>query len=906
MSWRNQLRSFLQTTSLPQAGQTTSLPQVGLPYMIPVSLKYIVEERKAVKRLAPLVAVWSLTLLAQKPIDWRTIAHPDHEVPIHQEFKAAPLRLFNHGSANLDVLDPWDNHPRNRPVSVDMEHYGLSLNVDPTTGHIEGKASLRFRALRPVGIVEFDAYDMLISAVNTPQGEALPFAYDGDVLQVFLHTPMQFNETKTVEISYRAERAQSFYLTGPDATNPQRMTAGYTFTQPEDSRMWFPSIDRPADKALLDVELSVPNGFNGLSNGKLVALRHLNDQVVFQYKMEQPIAPYLVSLAVGTYQVHYLGHFKGKPLTLWAPPAIQSAALAETRRTLKMMESFSRFTGLDYPFASYAQSVAQAWGTSMEHQTATTMGGWRIVGDGSGEGVVAHELAHQWFGDWVTCERWSELWLNEGFASYLPYVFFRDVGAHNAALGYEDYWRSGYFEEAQKRVHPLSSPNADFDMLFDSHAYEKGALVIKLMRHVADSFLSMDGEENFTKALRLYLTQHGTRTVRNTDLQAALETVTGTSWQVFFDQWVRSAGHPRATVQWKNKEGGLALSLTQDQSLEETKWTTFQFPLEVEAIGANDQRWKTTLDVFNSTHEFTLNPGFEVLAINADPRWLLPAEFTVKQDSKAWLAVLKHSPFLRARINAARALLALDPVAQEEFTEALLDGQPLYLVADAWELLTKKHENKKVVERLLNSVGARKSEWDRIIQGAYAATEAWLLTQREEKPTGEEVVQWEKDYLLVDLSEERKAVLDKLIHASLAQAQRFALDRLNETNWVTKDRAYLIDVLAGKPTEVSIPFLENSLRSASYFWFRRIVGHLVKAKFDRPSIVPTLIEQANEHRFVGVRLGAIDLLAEQVSSKTLVCPALTKLRESKLAHPDLLQELREKAGKAFAKMNCDI
>lgn len=860
-------------------------------------------------RLVPvLLAAWSVPLLAaHKPINWRTIAHPDREIPIHEDFKPAHQGPFNGDNAtDLEALNPWDNHPRNRPVSLDMEHYGLKLEVDPESGHIAGTASLRFHALRTLSVAEFDAYDMTIESVASSQGEAFPFSYDGELLQVFLPLPMQFHETRTVVVSYKAERSQSLYLTGPDATDPQRMRAGYTFTQPEDSRMWFPCIDRPSDKALLDIELSVPEAYNGLSNGQLTSLLHRDGRVLFQYKMEQPIAPYLISLAVGNYQVHSLGQFKGKPLTLWTPPAIQTAALFETSRTSRMMESFSAFTGLDYPFASYAQSVAQAWGTSMEHQSATTMGGWRITGDRSGEGVVAHELAHQWFGDWVTCERWSELWLNEGFATYLPYVFFTDAGDKNSALGYEDYWRSGYFEEAKKRVHPLSSPDADYDNLFDSHAYEKGALVIKLMRHLAASYPSSDGEENFTKALRLYLTRQGTRTVRNTDLQAALEAVTGTSWQVFFDQWVRSKGHPQVSVTWHSEEGNLTLSLTQDQSLDgEKRWPTFQFPLELEAIGANGERWATTLDIYNSNHEVTLSPGFSVKAISLDPRWIVPIEINIVQGTDAWLAVLTQSKHVHARIDAERTLLSLHTVVAEEgIAEALLNHQPLYVIADALETLTKRVENKTVVVRLFDSLKSRKDEWDRVIQGAYASTEAWLMTQREQSPTLEEEVQWQRDYFQARLTEERKAILDKLAHASLSRAQKFSIDRLQEPNWVTKDRAQLIDVLTLKPSDASLPFIENALQNASYFWFRRIAANLVKAKFDGPSLVPTLIKQANESRFLGVQLGAIELLANQLSSKDTVCPALIELQKIPAARPDRFQELREKINGVLTKLQC--
>jgi aminopeptidase N len=478
--------------------------------------------------------VVAATAYASAPINLQEFHNPRFSAPIHES-----------GFKNPEPVK--ESHPRFRPAKFDVLHYDIDVDVNPESGVIEGSVGVVVKSLvNDLKAIDLDAVNMQIIDVESMK-QRLDFTYDGFIVTANLEDGIGKNETRFLRFRYRALTPQHLLLAGPDAIDPHRMQTAYTYTQPEGSSHWYPCLDRPADKATLSIKVAVPSGYNALSNGDLTDLTVGRTKTEFSYRMEFPVATYLVSLAIGNYEILDIGTFQNKKLTLWAPPSLYDAAVFETARTQEMMEVFADFTGVPYPFNSYATSVAQAYRASMEHQAATTMGDWRITGDGSGEGVVAHELAHQWFGDWITCRTWGELWLNEGYATYLPYVFFVATQDEVRALGQVEYWRDGYFAQAATHVHPLSSANPDMSNIFDSHAYEKGALTIHFMRWITNNLGSVtvnDGEEAYTKVLRHYLSSKAGGNVTNYDHESSLAAVTGQSWETVFDQWVRREGHP--------------------------------------------------------------------------------------------------------------------------------------------------------------------------------------------------------------------------------------------------------------------------------------------------------------------------------------------------------------------------
>lgn len=792
------------------------------------------------------------------PLSFRDLFDPNAGEPIHAVHGVLP--------------EPETESGRDRIANFDVEHYDLTLAIEPVSGVIGGVAKVQFVSkIDGLSQIVLDAVDLAVDDV-TDGSSTLEATTARSLLAIRLARPLAKGDHGYVAIRYTALRSQNFFVAGPDATNPGHMPAAYTYTEPEGSSAWFPCLDRPEDKATTSVKITVPDGFKALTNGDLVSQKKIGRSDSFEYRMEFPVATYLISLAIGPFEVLDIGQHGDKKLTVWAPPAIAAAARFETARTARMMEDFAEFTGFEYPFNNYAQSVAEAYKTSMEHESATTMGGWRITGDGSGEGVVAHELAHQWFGDWVTCRTWGELWLNEGFASYLPYVFFAKEMETVRAIGQIDYFRSGYFEEAADRVHALSEANPDMDNLFDSHAYEKGALVIHFLRSVA-------GDAAFTAALKDYLTTNGGGNGTSQDLQASLERATGTSWQLIFDQWVRSAGHPVLAVTPTFRDTGIvSLAISQVQATRiERQWRSFTMPVEVEVINADGTVSHTSLDLFENELAVDLpSDAAQPVAVVLDPRWVLLAEITIQQSAEAWQAVLRHAEEETARITALRELFTHNQIVSQELFDVVRADPSTYLQITALELWSTNSENRGLIAALYQQLSAQRDS-DIATRGSLARTEQWLVSTTGQAPSRDEERRWQDRFLATPVVAEKKALLGMLTTASAERAQAFAAERIAEARWVTQDRSSLIDTLTKAPTSAAESFIAQALEGSAPVFLRQILTNLVAAGYDRPAIVEAVTRNAQAHRYDGVRAGMVQLLGKQVSRKDQVCPVLEGL-----------------------------
>ena len=416
-------------------------------------------------------------------------------------------------------------------------------------------------------------------------------------------------------------------------------------------------------------------------------------------------------------------------------PALRS----DTSRTAKMMQAFENFTQSPYGFVKYRQTVAEGYSTSMEHQSATTMGGRRIVGDGSGESVVAHELAHQWFGDLVTCGIWGDTWLNEGFASYLPSVFFAAEGNRDdvfmSMIGSRDwYFSSTTAENARALSTPEEWPSYD---IFDQHSYAKGSMVIHLMRHLANkSSLSNNGVEPFSRALGRYIYDHAYGNVRYFDLKNALAQTTGNSWDQFFNEWVLKPGHPEVSATWNWRGGVLSLSTSQDQAiLALNPWGTFTFPLNIAILATDGSSFVQEVLVNQKSQTFNIPAGKSVKAVVLDPSMIIPGKFTVNQSLEAWTAAFfgTKEPFAQAAVLEA-LFLQFDDAALGPFVEqaerSALSSTTLALLAR--EL--KGRDGLLEASRRLgnNPLVLRASP---VMRGVFAALEAWVFTSEPEATT---------------------------------------------------------------------------------------------------------------------------------------------------------------------------
>jgi len=570
---------------------------------------------------------------------------------------------------------------RDRPFAI--EHIALELALDFPKKSLRGSASLTLRRIDPdATAVELDAVAFTIEGI-TVDGKHAKYTYDGRLLVV--DVPKGLEHGKLV-VRYAATPRKGLYFLEPDEHVPGRPRQAWTQCQEEDARHIFPCHDKPHVKMTTEVRVEVPSGFSVLSNGELVGSEKNEPGATetFHWRMNDPHPSYLVTIVAGEFFVFgdrvTLAPAPGStvkrevPLTYLVPKGREEDGRRTFGRTPEMVTYFSELTGVPYPWNKYAQVVVSDFiFGGMENTTATTMYEHilldaRAAIDVTSDDLIAHELAHQWFGDYVTCRDWSEGWLNEGFATFMEHVW------REKALGRDEYELgikhdlASYLSEAHGRYRrPIVCQDYDAPLdLFDRHLYEKGGLVLHVLRTEL-------GDTLFWKGVATYLGRHARGIVETRDLLRALEEVSGRSLGRRFEEMVMRPGHPELEVDVSWDDGVLTCAVKQTQSPNDGVPSVFEIPLAVSIVDGKGERTdRVRLKARSDTFALPCpeRPRFAVI----DPDMRILGDVTVKAPPDMLRLQLAHARSARGRWLAAGALAKSDdPVTIAALARSLRD-----------------------------------------------------------------------------------------------------------------------------------------------------------------------------------------------------------------------------------------
>ena len=563
---------------------------------------------------------------------------------------------------------------RDRPFAI--EHLALDIALDVTARRIRATAMLDARRVDPsatelaLDAVGFDVGDVSVD------GDPAPHTYDGRTLIV----PIPPGRQKArVRVAYRATPRRGLYFLEPDEHYPGRPRQVWSQCQEEDARHWIPCHDSPHLKMTTEITARVPSGWYALSNGTLVsAEKPEGGDFTYHWKMSEPHASYLVTLAAGEFaeitDKVRVGE-RDVPLAYLVPKGREDDGRRAFASTPDMVRHFSDLTGVPYPWNKYAQIVvADFIFGGMENTTATTLYEHvlydeRAALDVTSDDLVAHELAHQWFGDYVTCRAWYEGWLNEGFATFFEHVWRekhlgRDEYAYALKVDLE-----AYVAEAHGRYRrPIVCQDYDAPLdLFDRHLYEKAGLVLHALRaELTDA--------PFWSGVHSYLSSHAHGVVETRDLQRAMEDVSGRGLGRFFDQWIYKAGHPEIEIEVAWDKGILTLATKQTQATSDGVPASLELPLEIDLGDAQGRVARRVVRVTEKQQSFALpateRPAFAVV----DPDMRIVGESRVKIPGDMLREQLFEAPTARGRWLAAQALSRVDdPPTIEALGRALSD-----------------------------------------------------------------------------------------------------------------------------------------------------------------------------------------------------------------------------------------
>lgn len=541
-----------------------------------------------------------------------------------------------------------------RSRKIDIKHVAIDLRFDWEKEQAFGSTTVTFSPFNDTDKFELDAALMTIKSVTLAGGAELKFTYDGkkdnDNLEVMLDRIYKAGEDVKVKIEYATNyvnTADSGGILGgfgrglrfikPTADNPNKPRQIWSQGESEFNRYWFPSYDTPNDFRTSELRATVAKNFYVVSNGKLMSITPNADGTrTFYWKMDQPYTNYLTSIVIGE-TTPVVQNFDGIPVYNFGYGNETKEVAATVKNLPATMKFFSEITGVRYPYPKYSQAFVEDFGGGMENISATTqieemIHDERELLDADSESLQSHELAHQWFGDYVTCRDWGQIWLNESFATYMQHMWTEKLKGHEEFL-YADLRSShdavlGTWKNGNRRP-IVTKYYASKDAMFDTYAYPGGGSVLHMLRkHLGDKL--------FFASLKHYLTTNAHQPVSTEELRIAIEETTGQSMDWFFDQWLYRMGHPifEVTQSYDAASKKLSLSAKQTQKIDvnndypQTEF--FQGYVDVEIDNAVKRVWLEP----KAENVFTFDTATKPKLVNFDfeSTWLKEMKFDKSTD----------------------------------------------------------------------------------------------------------------------------------------------------------------------------------------------------------------------------------------------------------------------------------
>ena len=566
---------------------------------------------------------------------------------------------------------------------VDQLDLAIRVQPDLAAGTVTGEVDVSFSALHDgVHQLRLHPLDMEVASAKDMEGEALPYSLAEGVLTVDLREPLAAGATSTVRIAYVATPTQGLFFHRPCPQDPERPLLLYSQGQGNENRRWIPCYDLPDDRSRWTLEVRIPDDLTSVSNGeRRRPIQHDDGTHTERWAFRDRAPSYLISLVVGHFDT-VTSNWNGVTLEFNGPPGRREELTTSLKLTSEMMDVFTTWLDEPYPWTRYAQTYVWdfVYG-GMENVTSTTLNmralhTEKVRPNYRSDGLVAHELAHMWFGDLLTCRTWEHIWLNEGFATYMTDVFFEHHdGAEELQLQRRRQNR-GYMQDTPtpETLGLERDPRGDRPVeLSGGKAYNRGSGILHTLRREI-------GDEAFRTGIRAYVDQHHDSTVVSEDLRTALEEAAGRDLKWFFDQWVYGVGYPRFRV---TRDDARGLLVVEQEQPEAGGQGLFRMTVPV--------RWGpdgevTPLRLYARRHTFPLpKDAGPYLRFGVGGDLLLKAD--IDQGPEAWTAMLLGDPDVTARLDAAEALEPFGDVVVAALAKAMSDDASAAVRASVAEIL---------------------------------------------------------------------------------------------------------------------------------------------------------------------------------------------------------------------------
>ena len=551
------------------------------------------------------------------------------------------------------------------PRVNDLVHTKLDVKFDYDKSYMYGKEWLTLQPhFYPTDSLLLDAKGMEIKELSIVKGTSktpLKYTYDGMQLNVKLDKIYQGKENYTLYIDYTSKPneikvkgsaaindAKGLYFINPKGEDKTKPIQIWTQGETEANSVWMVTIDKPNQKTTEEITMTVPSKYVTLSNGLLKSQKTNPDGTRTDYwKMDLPHAPYLFFMGVGDYAITK-DSYKGKEVSYYVEKEYNAVARKIFGNTPEMIKFYSDKLGVDYQWPKYSQIVGRDYVSgAMENTTATLhqesayQNARQLTDGNSWESVIAHELFHQWFGDLVTTESWSNITVNESFADYSECLWFEykygkdKADAHN----FED--MQGYLFSESEDKDLVRFYYSDKEDVFDGVSYNKGGRILNMLRNYV-------GDDAFFKSLNYYITANKFKPGEAGQLRLAFEEVTGKDMNWFWNQWYYGSGHPKLNISYNYDQPGVAKVI-----IEQTQKTgkVFRLPIAIDVYnGASKKRTNVWIEHKTDTFSFAYTQKPDLINVDADK--MLLTEKTDNKTEENYIAQWKNAKLYMDRKEA--------------------------------------------------------------------------------------------------------------------------------------------------------------------------------------------------------------------------------------------------------------
>ncbi len=574
---------------------------------------------------------------------------------------------------------------------MDILHTRLELKPDWDSAFLHGKAYIDARPyFYPSNKIVLNAQGFKINAVGLVQNDTinpLKYSYNKKLLSIQLDRHYTRQDSFKLLIDYVAmprklvvgrdidgPDERGLYFMNNDGSDKSMVRHFWTQGETESNSAWFPTIEGPQEKMTQEISITVPSTMVTLSNGSLDYSAENGDGTrTDTWRQEQPHAPYLAMIAGGEFKV-VKEYWREKEVSYYMEPQYIQHAKMVFGKTPAMMDFFSKITGVDYPWDKYSQVVVRGfYSGAMENTTASvftdrmnmTPGQYQ---DENHEDLIAHELFHHWFGNYVTGESWSNLPLNEAFANYGQYLWNEHAYGREVADAKLQDELTKYLNNSMAHERDvIRFDYANNGQMFDAVSYQKGGRILHMLRKTV-------GDEAFFKSLNLYLTTHAYKTAEIHDLRLAFEEVTGRDLNWFFNQWFLASGHPVLSINSQYNSAGkeVIVSISQDQPRDKTPLYRLPIAIDIYTNGKIDRK-QVLIDKQSQTFRFALNAEPQLVNVDAEKQLV-----AIKKETKPlnwYMHQYTNAPLYMDRFEALEKLAASQDKAPRQLVKSALNDK---------------------------------------------------------------------------------------------------------------------------------------------------------------------------------------------------------------------------------------